>query len=114
MPQFPTATPQYRWLIWGAKGWIAGLAKEYLESQGQLVYATTIRMEERSAVLAVLDEVQPTHVLNCAGVTGRPTVDWCEDHREETIRSNVTGTLNLSDCCQIRGIHCTVMGTGCK
>jgi len=61
----------------------------------------------------LLDEVKPTHVLNAAGCTGRPNVDWCEDNREATIRSNVIGTLNLADCCFLRNIHCTVFATGC-
>lgn len=26
-------------------------------------------------------QVKPTHVLNAAGLTGRPNVDWCETHR---------------------------------
>lgn len=26
-------------------------------------------------------QVKPTHVLNAAGLTGRPNVDWCEDHK---------------------------------
>ena len=29
---------------------------------------------------------RPTHVLNAAGVTGRPNVDWCESHRQVSIR----------------------------
>jgi dTDP-4-dehydrorhamnose reductase len=60
-----------------------------------------------------LDEVKPTHVLNAAGVTGRPNVDWCEDHKQETIRANVVGTLNLADLTCARGIHQTVFATGC-
>ena len=48
-----------------------------------------------------------------AGCTGRPNVDWCEDNKEDTIRSNVIGTLNLTDCCFLSGIHCTVFATGC-
>ena len=70
-------------------------------------------MENREAVLAELDRVNPTHVLNAAGSTGRPNVDWCEDNREATMRSNVVGTLNLTDCCFTRGIHITVFATGC-
>jgi dTDP-4-dehydrorhamnose reductase len=100
-------------LIWGANGWIAGLLKVYLESQGIPVRTTTCRMEDRESVFRVLDEIQPTHVLNCAGVTGRPNVDWCESHKEETVRSNAIGTLNLTDCCFLRGIHVTVFATGC-
>jgi dTDP-4-dehydrorhamnose reductase len=37
----------------------------------------------------------------------------CEDHRQETIRANIIGTLNLADLTQIRGIHLTVYATGC-
>jgi len=51
--------------------------------------------------------------LNCAGVTGRPNVDWCEEHKQETIRSNVIGTLNLVDVAYLRGIHVTNFATGC-
>jgi len=29
----------------------------------------------------LLLQVKPTHVLNAAGLTGRPNVDWCEDHK---------------------------------
>ncbi len=70
-------------------------------------------MEDREAVLAELEKIKPTHVFNCAGQTGRPNVDWCEDHKEETIRSNVIGTLNLTDCCFLKGVHITVFATGC-
>ncbi|ROT39971.1 NRS/ER [Sodiomyces alkalinus F11] len=102
-----------RFLIWGGEGWVAGHLKAYLESQGKDVHVTTIRMENREAVLAELDRVKPTHVLNAAGITGRPNVDWCEDNKETTIRSNVIGTLNLTDACFLRGVHCTVFATGC-
>ena len=51
--------------------------------------------------------------LNCACCTGNPNFNWCEDHKEETIRSIVIGTLNLADCCFLVNIHCTVFATGC-
>jgi 3,5-epimerase/4-reductase len=94
-------------------GWVAGHLKTLLESQGKDVVTTTVRMEDREAVLKLLDEVKPTHVLNAAGCTGRPNVDWCEDNKEATVRSNVIGTMNLTDCCFQKGIHCTVFATGC-
>lgn len=70
-------------------------------------------MQNREAVNAELDKYKPTHVLNAAGSTGRPNVDWCEDHKEDTIRNNVIGTINLADCCYEKGIHITVFATGC-
>lgn len=107
------STTPNRFLIWGGEGWVAGHLKTILEKQGKDVHTTTIRMQNREAVLAELERVQPTHVLNAAGCTGRPNVDWCEDHKEETMRSNVIGTLNLTDCCFLKGIHVTVFATGC-
>lgn len=71
------------------------------------------RMENREAVAKELDEIKPSHVLNAAGITGRPNIDWCETHKPETIRTNVIGTLNLADLCYERDIHCTVYATGC-
>lgn len=106
-------SPQY-FLIWGGNGWVAGHLYELLKSQGKSVEKTTVRMEDREDVMEVLEKVRPTHVLNCAGCTGRPNVDWCEDNKEATIRSNVIGTLNLADCCFMLGIHITVFATGCK
>lgn len=106
-------TKANRFLIWGGEGWVAGHLKNILEKQGKDVHTTVVRNQNREEVLQELDRVRPTHVLNAAGCTGRPNVDWCEDHKEETMRSNVIGTLNLTDCCYLKGIHCTVFATGC-
>ncbi|KAJ9663850.1 hypothetical protein H2198_000610 [Neophaeococcomyces mojaviensis] len=101
-------------LIWGGNGWIAQHLHELLQRQGRKVTSTTVRMEDREAVRAELLKVQPTHVLNCAGCTGRPNVDWCEDNKAATIRSNVIGSLGLTDLCNELGIHITVFATGCE
>jgi 3,5-epimerase/4-reductase len=100
-------------LIWGGRGWVAGHLESLLKDQGKTVYSTTVRMEDREAVIFELEEIKPTHVFNCAGCTGRPNVDWCEDNKAATIRSNVIGTLNLADACEQRGIHLSVFATGC-
>jgi len=71
------------------------------------------RVENREDVAKELDLVKPTHVFMAAGITGRPNIDWCEDHKPETMRTNVIGTLNLVDLCYERNIHITVYATGC-
>lgn len=107
-----TSSPR-SYLIWGGNGWIAQHLLMHLQSRGEQVESTTVRMENREAVAAELDRVKPSHVLNCAGCTGRPNVDWCEDNKEATVRSNAIGTLNLTDLCYQKGIHVTVFATGC-
>lgn len=102
-----------KYLIFGANGWVGGMLYHLLKEQGKQVQGTAIRLEDREKVNEVLDAVRPTLVFNCAGKTGRPNVDWCESNREATMRSNVIGTLNLADCCFLRGIHLTNYATGC-
>ena len=79
----------------GSTGWIGCMLVQALQQRGIAVVAATgnnaarnharpiahpnsaaaaARMEKREAVEAELDRVQPTHVINAAGVTGRPNV----------------------------------------
>jgi len=111
-----TSTDLKRVLVFGGKtGWIGNLMCELMEKEEKAVevFRANSRIQNREAVAAELDEIKPTHVLNCAGITGRPNIDWCETHKPETIRTNVIGTLNLADLCHERSIHCTVYATGC-
>lgn len=103
-------------LVWGGKtGWIGQKLVSMINALGDGITAqpAVSRMECRESVLQELERVKPALAINAAGVTGRPNVDWCEDHKVETIRANVIGTLNLADCCQLSGVHLTVFATGC-
>lgn len=103
-----------RFLLTGGNGWICGHLHSLLEGQGKTVLSTTARMEDLPAMKAVFDDFKPTRVINCAGKTGRPNVDWCEDHRQETVMSNVVGTIMLANLCDERDVHLTNLSTGCK
>jgi len=97
----------------GEKGWIGQMIVTLLKEQGKSVHVATSRLENREDVEKEIKKYQPKYIMNCAGVTGRPNVDWCEDHKPETIRSNVIGTLNLVDLAFLHGIHVTNFATGC-
>lgn len=86
---------------------------ELCKEKGLEVILGEARCENRETLAKELDEVKPTHVLMAAGITGRPNIDWCEDNKPATIRTNVIGTLNVADLTNERGIHCTVYATGC-
>jgi len=68
---------------------------------------------DRESVIQDLDEKKPEVVINCAGKTGRPNVDWCEDNKPETLRANVTGPLVLLEECIKRDIYFVHLSTGC-
>lgn len=101
------------YLLFGRTGWIGGKLISLLTAQGKTFHLATSRTYDRESVLAEIERVKPTHILNAAGVTGRPNVDWCEDHKQETVRSNVLGTLTVADICATKNIHHLLYATGC-
>lgn len=101
------------YLVYGAQGWIGGKLIVLLREKGHTVIEGNSRLENRESVEAEIIAAKPDFVLNAAGKTGRPNVDWCEDHKQETIRSNLIGALTLADLCYKYGIHMTNFGTGC-
>ncbi|MFH0851926.1 MAG: sugar nucleotide-binding protein [Candidatus Peregrinibacteria bacterium] len=98
-----------RILLFGGRGY---LAHKFLS-----IYPDTILSDadiaDPQAVARVLDEARPDVVINTAGKTGVPNVDWCEDHKRETLRSNVTGPLVLLEECAKRGIYWVHLSSGC-
>uniref|UniRef100_A0A0D6QZ49 UDP-glucose 4,6-dehydratase n=1 Tax=Araucaria cunninghamii TaxID=56994 RepID=A0A0D6QZ49_ARACU len=105
--------PALKFLIYGRNGWIGGLLGKICEKQGIPFEYGSGRLENRSQIQMDIQNVKPTHVLNAAGVTGRPNVDWCESHKPETIRTNVAGTLNLADICREHDLLLVNFATGC-
>ncbi|THU74685.1 hypothetical protein C4D60_Mb04t35990 [Musa balbisiana] len=93
----------------------AGLLGRRCEDRGISFAFGSGRLENRAQLEADIAAAALTHVFNAAGVTGRPNVDWCEDHRVdvEAIRANVVGTLTLGDVCRERGLLLVNCATGC-
>jgi dTDP-4-dehydrorhamnose reductase len=102
-----------RVLIWGAhSGWIGRLIVGAAPVSVEVCIARS-RLEDIPAVCAELDAVKPTRVVVAAGLTGRPNVDWCEDHKAEVLGINYAATLQLIRETAEIGIHTTYIGTGC-
>lgn len=101
-------------LVYGGQtGWIGQKVVRLLKEEGHRVVTAQSRLEQREAIINEIEQIKPDCVINTAGVTGVPNVDWCEDHKQETIRANIIGALNLADITYMHGIHMINMGTGC-
>ena len=96
-------------LIFGSQGY---LGQQFLELYPDAV-ATDADIADPSQVATALDTHTPDVVINAAGKTGRPNIDWCEDNREETVRANVTGPLVLLDECAKRNVYWVHLSSGC-
>ncbi len=73
----------------------------------------SIDIADINAVRDVLKKKNPDVVINCAGKTGKPNIDWCEDHKDETMYSNLTGPLVLAKACSEKGVYMVHLGSGC-
>ncbi|KAK7406186.1 hypothetical protein VNO78_07806 [Psophocarpus tetragonolobus] len=104
---------QLKFVIYGRTGWIGGLLGKVCDEEGIEYEYGRGRLENRLSLEADIKAMKPSHVLNAAGVTGRPNVDWCESHKVETIRTNVVGTLTLADVCRERALILINFATGC-
>src|SRR5579859_5788003 len=68
---------------------------------------------DREAVRQELARHGARQVINCAGKTGKPNVDWCETHQLETQRANVIGPLVLAEACAEASAYLLHLGSGC-
>jgi len=100
-------------LIYGRNGCIGGLLGHICKKQGIPYEHGNGRLENRTQIQKDIQNIKPTHVLNAAGVIGRPNVDWCESHRPEIIKTNMVGILNLADVCKENGLLLVIYATGC-
>ncbi len=66
-----------------------------------------------AAVRSALAAHRPDAVINAAGKTGRPNVDWCETHQIETWRANVVGPLTVAEACAASGTYLLHLASGC-
>src|SRR5689334_4533634 len=101
-------------LIFGGKtDWIGKKIVEIASKLGHNAISAESRLQDRQEIINEISKTRPDYIFNAAGITGRPNIDWCELHKQETIRTNVIGTLNLVDIAYLHNIHITNISTGC-
>jgi dTDP-4-dehydrorhamnose reductase len=98
-----------RILILG-KGFIAQRCKD---AWGDKAVMPGTKIYSKEDMLKLLDEQKPDVVFNAAGITGRPNVDWCEDHQAETVEGNTLMPIAVALACQERGVYLLHLGSGC-
>ena len=99
---------QMKYLIFG-NGYLANKFNNALEDS----VIDLARINDESAVKAAIEKHQPDVVLNCAARTGVPNIDWCEDHKLETLDSNLRGPLTLLKVCSELNQYWIQVGSGC-
>lgn len=91
-------------------GYIGNRCKE---AWGEEAVLSEKQIASKQDVLDEIERVKPDAVLNAAGTTGRPNVDWCDENQMETIRGNTLLPILIADACQETGVYLLHMGSGC-
>lgn len=104
-----------KYLILG-NGFLGNKFQEYFNSLGERGEESAIghvRINSIKDIYLELATYKPEVIINCIGKTGRPNVDWCESHREETFFSNVTIPIYIAEVCEKYGGYMVHIGSGC-
>ena len=64
-------------------------------------------------LIGFFHSTNPTFVINCAGFTGKPNVDVCEDHKEETLLANAELPRTIAKACKAFDIPFGHISSGC-
>ena len=103
-----------RLFLFGSTGYIGGWVQESFISKGHEVVFQRVDVCHKEAVFKVLQEAGTVDVvLNAIGKTGTPNVDWCEEHRRETVDVNIIGAVHIAEACEKLGLYMVQIGSGC-
>ncbi len=95
-------------LIFG-NGWLGNKFHNFFK--GSIISCADITNKEEVRKEVLLHK--PDVVLNCAGKTGKPNIDWCEEHKVEVYNSNVVGVFILASVCSELDSYLVHLGSGC-
>lgn len=100
------------YIILGGNGFLGAYTCRIMDSLNKNYIKLDTRLENTELLLKQLSILKPKYVICAAGISGKPTVEWCENNKEETFLVNYTLQLELANICKKLDIHLTIYGSG--
>lgn len=103
-------------LLLGATGYVGQQFARQLQARQHPFVAlsrATLDYTKFDPLLKFLRDRKPELVINCAGYTGKPNVDACEDHKADTLAGNTLFAQTLAHACSAAGIPWGHVSSGC-
>jgi len=97
-----------KYLIFG-NGYLGQKFKKHFKDS----VMSEVFVKDEKDVEKEIEKYKPEWVLNCAGITGRPNIDWCEDNKDATFEGNVLLPLTIAKACKKKGVKMMHLGSGC-
>ena len=105
---------EYDYLVLGAHGYLGKEVVKALRAAGRTVLAAdqALRPSQQEAIQDTIARSRAKYVVSAAGISGKPTIQWSEEHDPETFETNMLDTCNLIRLCRKAGVHRTYVGSG--
>ncbi|TVR55428.1 MAG: NAD-dependent epimerase/dehydratase family protein [Puniceicoccaceae bacterium] len=103
-------------VLLGGSGYVGQAFRAVLARRGEeaVVFTrATADYTNTDALHAALADLRPDFLINCAGFTGRPNVDACEDHRAECYFANAVLPALVRQVCEELRIPWGHVSSGC-
>ena len=103
-------------LLLGANGYIGSQFATELRNKN-VGFLPLSRVEHDYTYSDILTElikdVNPSFLINCAGYTGKPNVDVCEENQEETFSANAILPQTIAEVCERARLPWGHVSSGC-
>jgi len=100
----------------GGSGYVGRAYQQWLGRQGKpykVIRRAELDYTQPELLLAALRADRPEFLINAAGYTGKPTVDACEEHKEECLFANAVLPGRIADACGAAGVPWGHVSSGC-
>jgi dTDP-4-dehydrorhamnose reductase len=101
----------------GGTGYVGGAFARFLATQKVELHFVQRAKDGDYTRAEILQEIiqksRPDFLINCAGYTGKPNVDACEQHKAETLQGNAVFPGVLREVCESAGVLWGHVSSGC-
>lgn len=101
---------KYKYLILGSNGYLGSHLIKYLNKDEYLCVNT--RLNNINEIKRHIEKSRANYVICAAGISGRPTIEWCETNKKETYETNYLNLLELMRITNECNVHLTILGSG--
>ena len=102
----------YDYMILGSSGFLGDYALKTLLKNGKNVKKCHYRLSEIHRISRDIEKFKIKYVICSAGISGKPSVSWCEDNKYQTYQVNLVQLIKLCGECNRLNIHLTIFGSG--
>ena len=103
-------------IVLGAMGYLGSYFVSHLKNKCEEVRGlsrTEVDYTNIGTLIAILQSVKPTFLINAAGYTGKPNVDACESDKAECLFGNAVLPGRIRSACEEVGVTWGHVSSGC-